>query len=220
MSGSGTLVIDRDRFLALVLGIAAQACGNAKESVVVAPVIMLPIAPVSSASSSAAPASLPLAAHGEAATIPERAEGVTQCESDNDTGTVDCARLKSMMLAGPACEGAASMCDLLAQQSSYRRRSAQAAAECLGRLGKRACDLTLRRQCFREGVKAACPEARFEAECEAKMAECRAANVRIQYTKEECMKAMSSQYDSDRRWAISQMGPSSEGKCQLMYTIY
>jgi hypothetical protein len=219
MSGSGTLVIDRERFLALALGIAAQGCGSAKDPVVVAPVIMLPVAAVSSAPP-AAHSSPPLAVGGESASMPEAAEGLTQCEIENDTGSVDCTRFKSMLLAGPACEGVPAMCDLLAHEAAYRRRSAQAAAECLARLGKRACDINLRRQCFREGVKAACPEARFEPQCEAKMAECRAANVRIQYTKEECMKAMSSQHDTDRRWAISQMGPSSEGKCQLMYTIY
>ena len=214
--------IDRERFLVLVLAIAAQACGKSTaDGVVVVPVVMVPL---ESTASATAPSELaratPPASAGDSSPRPD-VQGPTPCEIDNDTGTVDCSRIKARKVTGPACEGGiAGTCDLLAKDYAYRRRSAEAAAECMTRAGARACDIHARKKCFEEGVKAACPEPRFDAQCEAKMDECRAAKVRIQYTKEDCMKAMSSQHERDRAWAISQMGPSSEGKCQLMFTVF
>jgi len=204
------LSVDRERFLALVLSVAAQGCGKTTAvDVVVAPVVVEPLQP-----SASPPAEL-----GRATPVPlTEVEGPTPCENANDTGIVDCARFKARKLAGPTCEGVAGTCDLLAKDYAYRKRSAQAAAECLSRVGARACDIRARKECFEEGVKAACPEPQFDAQCEATMDRCRAAHVRIQYTKEDCLKAMSSQHE--RAWAISQMGPSSEGKCQLMFTVF
>lgn len=89
----------------------------------------------------------------------------------------------------------------------------------MNRVGARACDIGARKRCYEEGVRAACPEAQFASVCETKMAQCRAAGQRVTYTKEECMKAASALTGGDRSWALSAMGPSSEGTCRLMFTV-
>lgn len=214
--------IDRDRFLLLAAALAAPSCGRAAATISADTPILPPVAssvadpegPVT------APPPLPAAVTSSTPIVASAAPlDATACEKENDTGTVDCSRFRGKR-PGPACEGLEGTCDLLAKHYAYRPRAAAAAAACLTRLGAGACDIRARNRCYLEGVKASCPEPQYESRCQAKMDMCRAAGVRIQYTKEECMKAMSSQNERDREWAISQMGPSSEGKCQLMYTVF
>lgn len=142
------------------------------------------------------------------------------CGSQNDDGVVDCSAVKGAKLTGPSCEGLSGTCDLLAGGKIYRHRAARAAVACLNRMGARACDIGVRKRCYEEGVRASCPEAQFASACEAKMQQCRAAGQRVTYTKEECMKAASALTGGDRNWALGAMGPSSEGSCRLMFTVF
>ena len=87
-------------------------------------------------------------------------------------------------------------------------------------MGKRACDIAARRRCYEEGIKAACPEPRFEQPCAAKIQECKAAGIRVRYTEEQCVQVMSSLKGGDRKWALEAMGPSAEGSCNLMFTVF
>jgi hypothetical protein len=142
------------------------------------------------------------------------------CGNQNDDGAVDCSAVKGAKLPGPACEGLSGTCDLLAGGKIYRPRAARAAVACLNRMGARACEIGVRKRCYEEGVRASCPEAQFASACEAKMQQCRAAGQRVTYTKEECMKAASALTGGDRNWALGAMGPSSEGSCRLMFTVF
>ena len=58
------------------------------------------------------------------------------------------------------------------------------------------------------------------AECDASLKACAAAKVRPSYTKEECVRVLSSLHGGDLKWASKAMGPSSEGKCRLMYPVF
>jgi hypothetical protein len=168
-----------------------------------------PAAPTPTSSSMAAPAS------SLADVTPTVA-----CGNQNDDGVVDCSAVKAAKLTGPACEGLSGTCDLLAGGKIYRPRAARAAVACLNRMGARACEIGVRKRCYEEGVRASCPEAQFAGACEAKMQQCRAAGQRVTYTKEECMKAASAMTGGDRNWALGAMGPSSEGSCRLMFTVF
>jgi hypothetical protein len=219
------MVLDRDRFLFFVAAMSAPACktgGSDREATAFAPIVVASIEPVATESRPPAAPRPPTEARVEdaGADEPVAAPVVSECEKQNDTGTVDCTKMKQRRFSGPACEGVGGTCDLLEKGYAYRPRAAQAAAACIDRLGARACDIGARKKCYEEGIKASCPEPRFEAQCEAKIAQCQAAKVRVQYTKEECVKSMSAQKDRDRAWALSQMGPSSEGKCRLMFTVF
>lgn len=208
------LAVDRDRFLFLVCAIAAQSCGKSPtDASVAAPVVVASVEPV------AADASVETRAVVEAPIAVEDA-GPSACEAENDVGEVDCAKIKARRLGGPSCEGVAGTCDLLARGYAYRPRAAQAIAACFDRLGARVCDIRARTKCFEEGVKASCAEPAFEEACDEQMAACRTAGVRIDYTREDCMKALSSLKGGDRDWARTAMGPSSEGKCRLMFTVF
>lgn len=220
------MLVDRERFLVLAGAIAsATACTRTTE----VPTADLPILPPVASSAPEAPRvvaqpptppTLAGASSASSSSLGDPVVSPSACEQDNDTGTVDCSKWKGRKLGGPACEGLEGTCDLLAKSYAYRPKAAAAAAACLSKLGAGACDIRARNRCYLEGVKAACPEPQYEARCQGKIDMCRAANVRVQYTKEECVKAMSAQHERDREWAISQMGPSSEGKCQLMYTVF
>lgn len=217
--------IDRERFLVLASAIAAAtSCQPAATPTVDAP-ILPPVAtsPDPSATprvvGAPPPAPPPSASSAPLLAATDETPGSASCEKDNDVGVVDCSKLKGRRF-GPSCEGMDGTCDLLAKSSSYRPRAAAAAAACLSRIPPGACDMRAKNRCYLEGVRATCPEARWASRCQEKLDMCRAAGIRAEYTKEECMKSMSAQQDQDREWAISQMGPSSEGKCRLMYTVY
>jgi hypothetical protein len=242
-----TLRIDRDRFLFLVSAVGAVACTEHDRSAMFGKVVAeatgepaatgssqvsgppqapqpgvttQPPAP-SAAKTAAAPhsgrpavaASAPPLAHAEDTPT-------VVCGTQNDEGAVDCAPFKGGKLSGPACEGMSGTCDLLAGGKIYRPRAAHAAAACLSRMGTRACDIGVRKRCYDEGVHAACPEAQFASVCQTKIDQCHAAGQRVMYTKEECMKAASALTGGDRTWAIGAMGPSAEGSCRLMFTVF
>lgn len=217
--------IDRDRFLLLAAALAAPSCGRAAATISADTPLLPPVASAvvdPDASPITAPPPPPPGAVVSSQPVAASASppDATACEKENDTGTVDCSKLKGRRLGGPSCEGLDGTCDLLAKGSAYRPKAAAAAAACMTRLGAGACDIRARNRCYLEGVRASCAEPQYESRCQAKIDMCRAAGIRVQYTKEECMKAMSAQQERDREWAISQMGPSSEGKCQLMYTVF
>jgi hypothetical protein len=207
--------IDRDRFFLLVAALSVRGCGK-------------------SAPGGAAPGvvtvDLPAPTHVEplrvaSETVPEASapapdDGSGACGTANDTGAVDCSRIKALKLRGPACEGAENTCELLAQGYAYRPHAAEVAAACLDRLGKRVCDIQARKRCYQEGVEDSCPEPQFEARCQEALFQCAAAHIRPQYSLQQCVQAMSAQKPADRDWAISAMGPSSEGKCELMFTVF
>lgn len=164
----------------------------------------------------------PVGAASSPASLPAHAEDTPTvvCGAQNDEGAVDCASFKGGKLSGPTCEGMSGTCDLLAGGRIYRPRAARAAAACMSRAGTRACDIGVRKRCYDEGVHAACPEAQFASVCQSKIDQCKAAGQRVTYTKEECMKAASALTGGDRTWAINAMGPSAEGSCRLMFTVF
>ena len=211
--------IDRDRFLLLVVAMSAPACGGPRGHAD-APRDAVTVAVPPPDAQAPAPAPTPVASDTPP---PPTATAVAQapsCGEQNDVGAVACPHLRALHLGGPACEGVLGTCDLLAGGSIYRRRAAETAAACLDRIGRRACDITARKKCYEEGIRASCPEPRFESACEAAMARCEEAHVRPTYTKEECVQVLSSLTGGDRDWARGAMGPSSEGKCELMFTVF
>jgi hypothetical protein len=230
MDAGSTLAIDRERFLMLVLAMAAQGCGTPARDPVITPVGVANAggAPAEAASASETPV-IDVPAQEEPRESPSptvtaaAAAGPSSplaCDGQNDADAVDCSWVAARKLHGPACEGVAGTCELLAGGSIYRPRAARVAAACLERLGSRVCDIYARQKCYEEGIKASCPEPTFEARCDAKIQQCKAANRRVKYTVEECVKVMSSLKGGDRDWALSAMGPSSEGSCKLMFTVF
>ena len=237
-----SLRVDRDRFLLLVSTLAAAGCSQRiQESMGIslepassatsatpqapasAPATPAPPVTTASATKTVSTSSAKSAAAAPANTqAPAHADDTptVDCGSQNDDGVVDCSALKAAKLSGPSCEGLSGNCDLLAGGKTYRHRAARAAVACMNRAGARACDIGVRRRCYEEGVRASCPEAQFASVCEAKMQQCRAAGHPVTYTKEECMKAASALTGGDRTWALSAMGPSSEGSCRLMFTVF
>jgi len=209
--------LDRDRFLFLVVALSSPYGCNQGPVPTTAGGIATVYVPPPVATEAHPPTPRPVA---EPPSVPEPVAASTRCAVENDTGTVDCSRIRTLRLGGPACEGAESTCDLLAQGYAYRPHAAEVAAACLDRLGSRVCDIQARKKCYEEGVRSACPEPQFEARCEGAIERCEAARIRPQYTKEECVQAMSAQKGPDRDWPIGAMGPSSEGKCQLMFTVF
>ena len=87
-------------------------------------------------------------------------------------------------------------------------------------LGARVCDIRARQKCYEEGVRASCPEPKFATWCDEAISKCHEANITPSYTREECQRALSAQSGTDALWAVSAMGPSSEGKCELMFTVF
>lgn len=240
------LRIDRDRFLLLVSALGAVSCTEHDRSSMFGTLVAEPEPPKVSGASAASqtpgmqatpPGAPPLhpspsaaktaapPAHGikpAVVTTPAHAEDTptVACGTQNDEGTVDCAPFKGGKLSGPTCEGMSGTCDLLADGHTYRPRAAKVAAACMSRMGAKACDIGVRKRCYDEGVHAACPEAQFAAVCQKKMDECKAKGQPITYTKEECMKAASALTGGDRSWAIDAMGPTHEGACRLMFTVF
>lgn len=199
--------VDRERFLVLALAMAAPACARAQGEPGAPPVVIAPIAPVSADAGALVVAPDPVEPSSPART----------CEEDNDTGEVDCAWSSAR---GPTCEGMSGMCNLLEKGYAYRPRAAAAIARCFERAGARACSIKVRKGCFREGVMAACPEPRFEAPCAEAILRCEVEGKRVDYTKEECARSLSAQKERDAEWALGAMGPSAEGTCKLMFTVY
>lgn len=238
------LRIDRDRFLFLVSALGAVACTEHDRSSIVGTLVAAEPEPPKTTGVSQAPGmqtpaptgstfAAPTAVKTVAAPVhssskpavvatPAHAEDTPAvvCGTQNDEGAVDCTSLKGGKLSGPSCEGMSGTCDLLAGGKIYRPRAAKAAAACMSRMGARACDIGVRNKCYNEGVHAACPEAQFASVCQTKMDECKAKGQPVTYTKEECMKAASALTGGDRTWAINAMGPSHEGACRLMYTVF
>ena len=133
----------------------------------------------------------------------------------NNEGQVDCAQL-----TGPACEGFSGLCSLLSNGGyGYKPRVAEAIARCWQRLGSRVCSIGARKQCNLEAIRQACPEAKYEAECQEILSNCRAAQARITYTAEECVQVLSSLRGGEQDWASGAMGPSAAG-CRLMFPVY
>jgi len=217
---SPPLQVDRDRYLVLVAALFAPGCAQ-PPAVVSAPGTIATVdVPPPVASSSPKDAPQPPAAQDPSSSGSPEVAATSACSQENETGAVDCSGIARLRLGGPACEGAAGTCGLLAQGYAYRPRAAQAAAECFERLGKRLCDIQARKRCFEQAVHASCPEPQFEATCADAIERCNAAHIRPRYTKQECMQALSSLQGGDRDWAAGAMGPSSEGKCELMFTVF
>jgi hypothetical protein len=204
----GTLLVQRERFLVLAAAIASSTCSERHPGAAPAKhVTTVEVPPEAPPEPEADPA------EGPAVAIENR----TAC--DNDAGEVDCTAIARVDV-GPACEGLTGSCSLLANGGyGYRRRVAAEIARCWERLGPRACDMRAKEACNREAVSAACPDPQFEAPCQATLQQCKSARVRIGYTLAECVQVMSSLHDRERDWAISAMGPASEG-CRLMFPVY
>lgn len=207
---SEPLRVDRERFLALVAFLGA--CNRVEAPV---PLVTVEAPPPDAA----APPPLVVASATPVIATAEPPPVGDPCVHENESATVDCSRMPKLPI-GPACEGVASLCASLADGSMYRPRAAAAAADCFARVGARVCDINQRKRCYDEGVHAACPEAKWDEPCATKLAECAARRITPRYTKEECMRAMSALAPGERDWALHAMGPSSEGKCQLMFTVY
>jgi hypothetical protein len=210
--------IDRDRFLLLVAALSAPACGGQRAHTDAPHDAVTVAVPPPDAQAPAAAA--PVASEEPPPPPPTAIAQPPRCGDQNDVGTVACPHLRALHLGGPACEGVLGTCALLADGSIYRRRAAETAAACLDRLGRRVCDITARKKCYEEGIRASCPEPKYEAACEATMARCQDAHIRPTYTRDECVQVMSSLRGGDRDWALGAMGPSSEGKCELMFTVF
>jgi hypothetical protein len=224
---AGRLTVDRERFAWLVGalaggGVACASCAHppattagAQPPAVDAPTVAtvdVPAATPSLASTLALPST------PEAAPAPAPTDA---CVAQNDEGTVDCARIDALSLPpGPACEGVKDLCQELGDGTSYRRRAAQHAVECMSRLGRRVCDIRARKRCYEEGVRAACPEARFAETCADALEKCAQAHLTPTYTQEDCQRALSALAPPEATWAAGAMGPSHEGKCELMFTVY
>lgn len=206
------LVVDRERFLGLVVAIGSSACTRAPADAPPAVVVA-----VEAPKPTPQPPATATALVDEPARPPEKE--TSSC--DNDVGgPIDCAPIAKHERGGPTCEGLGGSCASLAKGDyGYRPRVAEAIAACWERLGKRACSIKERERCNLEGIKKACPEASFESRCEATLAKCRAAGARIRFTKEECVLVASSLKPRDRDWALGAMGPSAEG-CRLMFNVY
>ena len=221
MAKGASLHVDRDRFLLILMAMAAPGCNNpspGEAPPVAAPLVIGSVTPPPPEPPEAPPA-LPRASAAPASSDAPPTP-VSECEKENEKGVVDCSLLKARKLSGPSCEGVRENCDFLARGDSYRARPARVAVECMGRLSNASCSMAAKRKCFEEGIRAACADPAYEAACESKMNECRAARVRVEYTKEQCVKVMSALKDRERSWAIQAMGPSSEGKCKLMFVVY
>jgi hypothetical protein len=209
---SGSLRVQRERFLVLVAAIASSTCTERH--------------PGAPPPKNVSGVEVPPAVEPEPEPEPEAVEAPAaageepRSSCDNDVGEVDCSAMPRMDI-GPACEGHEKSCSLLASGGyGYRRRAAAAIARCWERLGSRACDMRARKACNREAVLQACPEVRFEAACQAALDACKSARARIDYTLKECVQVMSSLDDAgERDWALSAMGPASEG-CRLMFPVY
>ena len=230
MADGPTLSIDRERFLALVLAMAAQGCGttpagdapvnapNGPAMQVAAGDAPIVVVPPEETASAAPPESAPPPPPTATAEAPPSSEKA--CEALNDTGDADCSWMAHRKLSGPMCEGMAGTCESMQDGSIYRRHAGAVAAACFEKLGSRICDIHARQKCYEAGIKASCPEPKYEARCLAQMQKCQAAGRPVKYTLEECVKVASSLQGRERDWAISAMGPSGEGVCKLMFTMY
>ncbi|MCA9595649.1 MAG: hypothetical protein KC776_20180 [Myxococcales bacterium] len=138
---------------------------------------------------------------------------------NNDVGDVNCNWVNERTFSGPACEGFGGTCDLLAKGYGYRLRVGAAVARCFEERGRAACDIRVRKQCFRSALAEACPDAAFTQTCESAVARCKAKHQRPDFTVSECIQALSSLEGGNLKWAQDSIGPSAEG-CKLMYPVY
>ncbi len=204
------MYVDREAFLALVFTMGA--CGGQQSST---PVVIAAVDPP------APDAAAPIVTAEPVATTPVPTDARNACQKENDEGEVDCSWVDKKKMNGPSCEGVEGVCDLLKKNVGFRNKPASVAAKCLSRLGKNACNIMARKKCYAEGLAASCPEPEFEQFCEQTLESCKARHQKPSFTKEGCMKALSGQKaGADRDWAQSAMGPSTEGKCELMFTVY
>jgi len=153
----------------------------------------------------------PTSATPEPITV-EVEEPASRCS--NADGKVDCSQL-----TGPTCEGFSGLCNLLASGYGYQPRVAEAILRCWQGLGARVCNIQARKQCNLEAIRQACPQPRYEQECQEILQRCKAANARITYTAEECVLVLSSLKGGEQDWASGAMGPSAAG-CRLMFPVY
>ncbi len=205
MSPLPLLPVDRDRFLLYAAAIAATGCSAAPPPE--QPAADVPLVKIETP---AEPESPPPVAEPVFVQVQEP---VDRCS--NNEGQVDCAQL-----TGPACEGFSGLCGLLSSGGyGYQPRVAEAIARCWQRLGPRVCHINARKQCNLEAIRQACPEAKYEEECQEILNNCRAANARITYTAQECVQVLSSLRGGEQDWASGAMGPSAEG-CRLMFPVY
>jgi hypothetical protein len=212
--------IDRERFLVLVTALASLECTDGRVGRdPVEPVEPAPPAPASHVypdpepQAVDPPADEPVVSMQEAATC------------SNDVGEVDCSRIAEHDVGGPACEGLAGACQLLANGYAYKPRVAQAIATCWEGLGRGACDTVRRGRCNDEAVRQACPDPQYESQCRSIVDRCEASGARLELTVETCVQALSAlEDDAERSWAAGAMGPDHEGgrtrRCRLMVPVW
>ncbi len=202
-------VVNRDRFLVLAAALASSTCGDSR-----------PARTPPRAEPNVAIAEPEAETETEEPGVVEEpaALGDTSGTCDNDAGEIDCTTIARYEI-GPSCEGLAGSCNLLTKGYGFKRRIGAAIAKCWEGLGPGACNIKARERCNRQAVQSACPDPRFEPQCQAALDSCKAAHKRTDYTLDECVKVMSSLDDSNRNWAIGQMGPAAEG-CRLMFPVY
>ncbi len=138
---------------------------------------------------------------------------------NNDVGDVDCDWVNEQHYSGPACEGFGGTCDLLAKGYGYRLRVGAAVARCFAKKGRAACDIRIRKQCFRAALAEACPDPKFTQVCESAVARCKAKRQRPDFSVSECVQALSSLEGGNLKWAQDSIGPSAEG-CKLTFPVY
>jgi hypothetical protein len=206
-----SFIVDRDRFLLLAAALAASTCTEGRPAS--APPRADPTVTIAEQPEALEESEEPLI-------VEESLEQAATLRSscDNDVGEVDCSAIARHEI-GPSCEGLTGSCNLLRDGYGFKRRVGEAAARCWEGLGRRACNIMERKRCNREAVLSACPDPRFEPQCQATLDRCKAARSRISYTLAECVQVMSGLDDANREWAIGAMGPAAEG-CRLMFPVY
>lgn len=201
------LRIDVERFVSLTLALAAGACAPAPGPAPATRTIVAVPEPETAAEPETASSQAP--EHHKPAAL----------ACDNDVGEVSCSFIDPKRYGGPMCEGFDGSCELLKKGYGYRRRVAAAVARCWESVGPRACDMFVRKTCYRKGLADACPDPSFEPFCVGVLERCKAKGQRADFSLPECVKALSSLEGGNLEWAKSAIGPSAEG-CQLMFPVY
>jgi hypothetical protein len=135
----------------------------------------------------------------------------------------------------PTCEGLVEECETLSPNAKcsgvecmrgFHPRVAEAIASCWvgANMKGRTCRTKQIGSCIRAAVSAACVDPEVEPVCDQLMDKCKKAKHPLKYTKDECVKVMSSVIGEMRGWAEQQLGPVDEGGgiksgCKLDYAL-
>jgi hypothetical protein len=211
-----SLLIDVERFALLTAAIATTNCRAAEPPAPPPPPAVTAEAPAEPPPVAASEAPLEVAEDADdAGSVAEK----PKLDCDNDVGDVNCDWVDPRRYSGPACEGFAGTCDLLKKGYGYRLRVAAEAARCFAKKGAAACNIFVRNKCLRAATAVACPDLAFAEDCEAALQRCKSRHQKPNFTKDECIKVLSSLEGRELDWARGAIGPSAEG-CKIMYPVY